>query len=91
MIGEREYSPEIQADIQARLARMHPDLAELLKKQDAEVWAYARSDEHFQTLCQHLADANEAMRGLPFNDRRFVIKVLIETTEVLKKIDDTSI
>jgi hypothetical protein len=90
MIGERKYSPEVQAELQARVARMHPDLAELLNKQDAEVWAYAQSHEHFHTLCQHLADANEAMRGLPFNDRRFVIKVLIETTEVLEKIDDTN-
>jgi hypothetical protein len=86
MEGIRIYPPDVWKEIEEYRQRVPAPLRELLTKQDNEVWAYARSHEHFTELCGHIGDASSSLKGLSPSDRRLVIKILIETTDVLEQV-----
>jgi DNA repair ATPase RecN len=68
------------------LEHIYPPIAELLRKQEDEVIEHARDQEHLEEICDRLADANNALAGLEFSDRRLIISILTETTDTLEKI-----
>jgi hypothetical protein len=82
--SEAKRTVRTDAKLKDMLTRVHPDVAALLVKQEDEVIAHCQNPEHFELLCDRIADANTALAGLPFTDRRLIIKILIETTDTLE-------
>jgi hypothetical protein len=81
----RDNDPQLQ-ELLKHMMQIHPPLAELLRKQEDQVIKHAKNQEHLEDLCARLGDANSALAGLAFSDRRLIISILTETTDTLEKM-----
>jgi hypothetical protein len=73
--------------LQAILNRIKPPVATMLQEQEDYVIAHAKNPQHFEMLCDRIADANSNMTGLSWEDRRLIIRILTETTDMLEKVE----